>query len=705
VFYRDAQAGQAVHEHGRRGNAYGTMMQHHQVGVYDLARSNDGSFAAQAFFCHSDMARATTSVNGFVVSMNGQRTSFIRGSQTGPKSDPRNPAVGGSGDDIYGWITSSSGFPKDATDITVNGESIDWDTLGDGVNGGTMRGRGTHVSDLAHQGRDFHGASGAIWMQQLHPVDRASRSMAPVCLGDRARTKTVAWSLPQFNRVYEPIISIYMEDNTIAEEGLCGLEAATELPPMLKTDSKWMFEESEISQICNVCGLVEGPHGCELPVDYTPPENIQQICEFNEVDHEVAQTACDQIAGAAAWLEACIQEYCAEGGLNADQILAFVAQMEGAQEAISEEEEGGAAVQILIGRSTVNSRCVTVSNPALDCDIGAGHPGVRINMDYVSAPDTFHVTVEGNQVCARRTDGSAGWGMQLEIQCQLPSPPEVEYIFIDSSSENTKCVDTALQVHCNAFAGDLGERINDHPAGDRFDITTTETQVCARRLDFAGGWGMRLHLLCHVGPAPVDLHAPGTLVPVLIDRSSGDNRRCVTTELPLLCAVDAGDLHSRLNDHPAADTFTITVDGLEVCAQRTDSNGGWGMRLNIPCHVAGTSDSTGHTADGCVGSDEQSGEHPVTLQSDAQHLADVRCCSLEGNSCASQNLPNGEQYFHNGNLHSSGCVDDVTFSEAQDICTLANMRLCNVDEVQSCCGTGCYHDHHAIWVTNNPVQD
>lgn len=589
VFTDDAAAAQEVHQHGRRGNAFRTMMGHHEVGVYDLARSNDGSFAAQAFFCHADMARATTSVNGLVVNINGQRTSFIRGSRTGPKSGSGenhvNPAVGGNGDDIYEWITSTSGYPKEATDINVNGEPVDWDTLGDGVGGGTMRGRGTHVSTAPHQGRSF---GETMWLQQLLPTDRVSRTMAPVCMGDVDRTKTVSWSLPQFNRVYEPIVAIYMENSTIAPEGLCGSEDARSTPPLQTSDDKWMFEADEIAQICNVCGMEpDATYGCVNAVPYTPPENIRQVCAFNNVDHDVAQAACDSVAGAAAWLEACIQEYCAEGGLEPDQILSFVAAMESDQEEVSLEEEGSASLRVFIGKSEhENEKCVHATVPNLLCDVDSGHPGIRVNTDYSNAPDTFHVTVNGFEVCARRTDVNHGWGMNLQIECQIPPPADLVYVFIDRSNDNTKCVDTAQEVHCTPFAGDLGMRVNDHPAGDRFHITTTQNQVCATRVDSNGGWGMRLQILCNSGPAPADVYAPGSLVHIFVDRSN-ENERCVNSEVPVVCAADAGDLGKRINDHPAADTFDISVDGLQVCARRTDSSGGWGMRLRISCAVAG----------------------------------------------------------------------------------------------------------------------
>ena len=107
-----------------------------------------------------------------------------------------------------------------------------------------------------------------------------------------------------------------------------------------------------------------------------------------------------------------------------------------------------------------------------------------------------------------------------------------------------------------------------------------------------------------------------------------------------------------------------------------------------------------YTVDGCVGTDAVAGEHPLTMHSDAGHTADVRCCSLDGTSCQSQHLEGGADYYHNGNLHSQDCVDGVSHAQAEAVCAAGGMRLCNSHEVQQCCGTGCYHDHHSIWVVD-----
>jgi len=75
-----------------------------------------------------------------------------------------------------------------------------------------------------------------------------------------------------------------------------------------------------------------------------------------------------------------------------------------------------APLQIFIGNSESNQRCVTASHP-VTCADDAGHLGSRVNQDHATAGDTFQITSAGSQVCARRTDVDQGWGMQLEIVC------------------------------------------------------------------------------------------------------------------------------------------------------------------------------------------------------------------------------------------------------------------------------------------------
>jgi hypothetical protein len=115
----------------------------------------------------------------------------------------------------------------------------------------------------------------------------------------------------------------------------------------------------------------------------------------------------------------------------------------------------------------------------------------------------------------------------------------------------------------------------------------------------------------------------------------------------------------------------------------------------------------GYTVDGCVGSDDEAGEHPLTFIRDVDGVADVRCCSIDGDSCQSQHFEGGVNFSPpNGGDDHVGCYFDVTYQEAMSVCHDAGMRMCTSDEMQTCCNTGCWHNHHNIWVdvTTGPMS-
>jgi len=113
---------------------------------------------------------------------------------------------------------------------------------------------------------------------------------------------------------------------------------------------------------------------------------------------------------------------------------------------------------------------------------------------------------------------------------------------------------------------------------------------------------------------------------------------------------------------------------------------------------------TRYTLDGC-GSDG-SDTFPLTGYDDPDATSDVRCCSMDGSTGASQGFAGGEDYFRPGETtpHSTGCMFGKTFLEAQAICAAAdNMRLCAPHEIESTCGSGCWHNHAAVWVDTPTV--
>ena len=59
----------------------------------------------------------------------------------------------------------------------------------------------------------------------------------------------------------------------------------------------------------------------------------------------------------------------------------------------------------------------------------------------------------------------------------------------------------------------------------------------------------------------------------------------------------------------------------------------------------------------------------------------VRCCSMDGYTCSSQ-----------------PCSGDKTYCEAVEICSSRGSRICLMEELNSCCETGCNFDHALTWV-------
>jgi hypothetical protein len=140
------------------------------------------------------------------------------------------------------------------------------------------------------------------------------------------------------------------------------------------------------------------------------------------------------------------------------------------------------------------------------------------------------------------------------------------------------------------------------------------------------------------------------------------------------------------------------------------NNGGDGsyvMFVSTPAHApTWTSGQTGTTSDGCLTSNYATGENPTTALTDPAATAALRCCSMSGDSCQTQNLPGSiaaPVFGIDGAAAgvTQACINSVTFSEATAICAEEGLRLCTVSELDAgtCCGTGCWHDHRAIWTS------
>jgi len=123
----------------------------------------------------------------------------------------------------------------------------------------------------------------------------------------------------------------------------------------------------------------------------------------------------------------------------------------------------------------------------------------------------------------------------------------------------------------------------------------------------------------------------------------------------------------------------------------------------LPTPGPSTIDSCpGYTQDGCATSNAEEGEHPLTFVRDVNGVADVRCCSVDGATCESKDFQGGIDFVTPGGSTDHGCYFQVPYQEAMSVCHAAGMRLCTTDEVQACCGTGCWHDHNSVWVDVAP---
>jgi len=92
----------------------------------------------------------------------------------------------------------------------------------------------------------------------------------------------------------------------------------------------------------------------------------------------------------------------------------------------------------------------------------------------------------------------------------------------------------------------------------------------------------------------------------------------------------------------------------------------------------------GYTVDGVCGSADTT----LTFVRAVEGTADVKCCSIDGDTCAST--------LQHALADSNGCVSGVTYQEAMGVCHAQGMRVCDQDEMAACCGSVC--GDNSVWV-------
>ena len=134
-------------------------------------------------------------------------------------------------------------------------------------------------------------------------------------------------------------------------------------------------------------------------------------------------------------------------------------------------------VQVDIGMSHTNEKCVLAPNDRVQCDYAAANPEYR--KTATQYPDSYDVQHKGSQICVRRTDSpTLGWGAGIVIECkQLPVDGMQVHIGPGQTGTNYVCVLPTHRLDCDKDAGDAHKRLNPAPPSqkDKFNNWTSHT--------------------------------------------------------------------------------------------------------------------------------------------------------------------------------------------------------------------------------------
>ncbi|CAE7327385.1 unnamed protein product [Symbiodinium natans] len=247
-------------------------------------------------------------------------------------------------------------------------------------------------------------------------------------------------------------------------------------------------------------------------------------------------------------------------------------------------------IKVVIGSSlSENQKCVTPPGP-VDC------PKDLMLKDHTGQyPDEFHIFHHGDQICARRTDATAGWGMNVAVLCLKTSHDAGDYqdsagevVFGSSLTSATKCVRDPGHVHCDDTAQQKG-RTGEYP--DTFHIYHEGSQICAHRTDTHAGWGLHLVVQCKTRGSGgggfgggSGSHGGNGGREVVIGESPDSQIKCVDSQPGIYCDDTAKQV-GRTGQYP--DTFHIYQENGQICAKRTDAPAGWGLNLVLHCKTYG----------------------------------------------------------------------------------------------------------------------
>lgn len=264
-------------------------------GVFELAKSADGDFEAQAFFCPA--YGGTTTGVGLAMRFGDDIIQVIRGEATKPNGNlPNNFGH-------YADLTGSQGPESEFTLFYLNGKKKAWSELGSAT--------GTRGKDVSGSGGI---ASVSAYLQQMKTNRENEISMLPVCAGDEGKN-LVEVSTPWFDsntgaRVYEHAVTI--RSTNPGGSGICASGNPASNAESFRVDGKKnLFSTKQMKSLCSQCRLDMKGGECGAPGHSV---SAQDVCTATGGDYNAAKQACSaEFLDGTTWLEVCIMESCAAG--------------------------------------------------------------------------------------------------------------------------------------------------------------------------------------------------------------------------------------------------------------------------------------------------------------------------------------------------------------------------------------------------------
>jgi len=318
-----------LHSRGRgrpSGNFKQASYNNYKLGLQRLFRTTidetNQVVEAQGFFC--DARGHTSSTAGVALRIGARTVTMLRPAMTGPFAWSQKEGP-------LSFRRSSDWNGSYGLDLSLDGEKVPWEELGDDTTGESKNVHGDVENQLQ---------KGKWWAQQMslqHDNNDKSRSFKPMCVGDSHRQVMIKASVPHVFGIYEPVVTIEMANDLVKNlesEGLCmGPDGASKSPDVSYSES--LFSVPELYQLCTVCNmLTEDAAGTTNRADgdgwESTPEALgcihppktdkivsgQEVCEGRGLLDD-AKDYCGQLGlpedmpeEMSGWHDSCLAEYC-----------------------------------------------------------------------------------------------------------------------------------------------------------------------------------------------------------------------------------------------------------------------------------------------------------------------------------------------------------------------------------------------------------